>query len=123
MQGIEPGLKLALTLRHLASGDTYTSLSYDWHVPVNTQSFLVPEVCQAIMDEYGDELLTPPTIAEEWKDISDDIYAKWKHVVGAVDGKHIAIRAPGATGPSYRNYKVFFSVVMLAVVDANYKFL
>jgi len=122
---IEPGLKLALTLRHLASGDTYTSLHYDWRVPVNTQSIFVPEVCQALIDEYGDELLSPPVTPEAWKEISDEFYAKWNfpHVVGAIDGKHIAIRAPGATGSSYRNYKGFFSVVMLAVVDANYKFL
>ena len=40
-----------------------------------------------------------------------------------MDGKHIAIRAPAHSGSLYHNYKHFYSIVMLAVVDANYKFI
>lgn len=39
-----------------------------------------------------------------------------------LDGKHIAIRAKKTDGSFYYNYKGFNSIILLAFVDANYKF-
>ena len=49
---------------------------------------------------------------------------KWNfpNIIGAVDGKHIRIRKPRDSGSLYFNYKHYFSVVLLAVVDSDYKF-
>jgi hypothetical protein len=35
----------------------------------------------------------------------------------------VAVTCPWNTGSVYRNYKRFFSIVLMALVDADYKFL
>ena len=43
--------------------------------------------------------------------------------IGALDGKHIAVQAPKNSGSLFFNYKKHFSVVLMAMCDAQYKFI
>ena len=47
-ESITPAERLSLTLRYLATGDSYHSLSYLYRVPVSTLSQIIPETCDAI---------------------------------------------------------------------------
>lgn len=64
-------------------------------------------------------------IETEWKEIAENFMNKWQfpHCLGAVDGKHISIKCPPNAGSQFFNYKHFHSIVLLAVVDANKKFI
>lgn len=122
---LEPGLKVAVTLRHLASGAKYRDMQYAWRVPHNTISKVVREVCEAIVEEYLDEQMTCPATEHEWRQISEDWMQRWNfpYTIGAIDGKHVACKAPPNTGSEYYNYKGFFSIILFAMVSSDYKFL
>ena len=122
---LEPGLKVAVTLSHLASGTKYRDMQYAWRVPHDTISKVVREVCEAIVEEHLDEQITCPATEQEWRQISDDWMRRWNfpHNIGAIDGKHVACKAPPHTGSECYNYKGFFSIILFAMVSSDYKFL
>ena len=65
-----------------------------------------------------------PTTAEVWKKIAASYSSRWSfhHVIGALDGKPIHIRCPANGGSKFYNYKEYHSIVLHALVDANYRF-
>ena len=119
------GLKLAITLRFLATGNSYHSLSFAFFVAHNTISLFVPEVCRAIVDEYHQDVFSTPSTPDQWRQVAQGFQDRWNftHVCEAIDGKHVAIIKAKKSGTLYYNYKGFFSIVILAVVDADYMFL
>lgn len=65
-----------------------------------------------------------PNTESEWKAIAKHFADKWNfpHCLGAVDGKHISIQPPAKSGSMFYNYKSRFSIILMAVADANYRF-
>ncbi|XP_068234079.1 uncharacterized protein [Palaemon carinicauda] len=119
------GLKLAATLRLLATGNSDQSLQYGFRVEASTICKLIPEVCKAIITVYKDKVLRCLKTEEEWKEVAARLSSRWNYhkCLGAVDGKHIAIMKPPNAGSYYYNYKGFHSIVLMAVADTNYKFI
>ena len=122
---ISPGERLAITLRFLASGESYLSLQYAFRVSHSTICGIVKGTCQAINQVFAPQYIVAPKTPEQWRAVAKDFSDKWNSVntIGALDGKHIRIRKPRGGGSWYYNYKGFHSVILLALVDANYKFI
>ena len=66
----------------------------------------------------------PEPTADMWRNISASYSIKWQfpNCIGSLDGKHVVIQCPRNSGSQYFNYKGSFSVVLLALVDADYRF-
>ena len=43
--------------------------------------------------------------------------------MGAIDGKYVVLQCPRNNASEYFNYKNAFSIVLFALVDANYNFM
>lgn len=65
-----------------------------------------------------------PATREEWEKIEKGFAERWNfpNYVGALDGKHVNIIAPSKSGSQYFNCKKAYSIVLMALVDADYKF-
>lgn len=57
--------------------------------------------------------------------MSHEFFNKWNfpHCVGALDGKHVVLQKPRGSGSDFYNYKHTFSIILMALVDADYKFM
>lgn len=66
-----------------------------------------------------------PTTQEDWSNVAKKYETTWNfpHCLGAIDGKHVQLQAPIGSGSDYINYKSTFSIVLMAIVDADYNFL
>ncbi len=117
------GLRLVITLHLLSTGDSYHSLMYGFWVAHNLISLIVRDVYQAIIDIYDDEVV--PCKEVGWHRIPNQFGERWyfQQALGALDGKHVAITRPKNCGSLYYNYKGFHSIILLVLVDGDYKFI
>ena len=107
----------------MATGDSYKTIGFSFRVGTSTVVSVVRETCAALWSVLQPLVLPEPDEAY-WRRSAEEFGQKWNfpNCSGAIDGKHCTIRAPPASGSLYYNYKGTYSIVLLAVVDANYCF-
>lgn len=64
-------------------------------------------------------------IKEVWNEASRGFFERWQipNCIGSIDGKHVTIKCPPKSGSNYYCYLKKFSIVLLAIVGPDYKFI
>ena len=116
---------MALTLRFLASGESLWSLAVQFRCGKSTACNIVKHTSDALYQAFSANYLSAPESEREWEKVAEEFYAKWNFplCLGALDGKHVRMKCPAKAGSLFYNYKRFHSILLLALVDANYKFI
>ncbi|KXJ06492.1 hypothetical protein AC249_AIPGENE21392 [Exaiptasia diaphana] len=124
-KSIKTDERLAVTLRYLATGETFKSLEYQFRIGRKAISNIVLEVCEAITTVLSPEFLKVPKTRDEWLCIANKFESRWNfpHVIGAVDGKRVIIQQPGNSGSHFYDYKGNNSIILLAAVGPEYEIL
>lgn len=115
--------KLCVTLRFLATGETHASLSYSFRICRSWIGRIIKDVLCAIKAKLF--FVMPSPTREQFQRNEIEFNERWDfpNCLGCLDGKHVRIRCPCQTGSLYYNYKDFFSIVLLALVGPDYKFI
>lgn len=115
--------RISICLWHLATGEDFRSLAWRFGVGKSTACEIVNEVCKAIVDMLLSQVIKWPT-GEVLHTVLDGFLQTWgfPQCAGAIDGTHIPIVAPPQSSTDYYNRKSFYSIVMQAVVDHEYRY-
>jgi len=124
-EAISPRMRLSATLRYLATGNSFQDLAYSTRIAPNTLSKIILETLQAIITVLDKNVIPFLSKPEEWEIIAHKFETMWQfpQCIGAIDRKHILFRPPRSEGSKYRNYKGKDSIILFALVDAEYKFI
>lgn len=89
-----------------------------------TISKIMFEICTKLWKKLAPIHLRRVTSKEEYARIEEGFFALWNfpNCLGAIDGKHIRVRAPRSSGSVYHNYKGYFSIVLQGTCDAYHRF-
>ncbi|CAH2108869.1 unnamed protein product [Euphydryas editha] len=115
-------IRLAVTLRYLATGDSYRSLHYLFKMSHQVISNIVRECCAALISVLKNMIKLPEN-ENEWLQKESNFADIFPHCLGAIDGKHVVMVSPIHSGSEYFNYKHSFSIILMALVDRNYCFM
>lgn len=85
---------------------------------------IVRQVCKAIWKCVMPKCF-PQFIEMFWLETAAEFYEKtnFPYCIGAIDGKHIRCIKPQHSGSLYYNYKNYYSVLLMAMCNASYKFI
>ena len=113
---IMPDERLALTLRYIATGESFQSLSFQFRISLNAVSYIIKGCCNALVDELVPVFVKTSSSEQEWLEIFKKFETSWScpYALVAIDGKHVTIRKPSNGGSYYYNYKHTHSIILLA---------
>ncbi|XP_066460207.1 uncharacterized protein [Eleutherodactylus coqui] len=122
-QNILPEERLLITLRFLATGNSFETLHLEFLLCKFTIAGIVQATCDLIWEGLQPTVMPAPT-TEAWLDIASrfEVATQFPNCVGSLGGKHIRVRVPLKEGSRIYTHKKYFSVVLLALADSRYHF-
>ncbi|XP_040210555.1 putative nuclease HARBI1 [Rana temporaria] len=124
-EAISAEQRLVATLRYLATGRSLQDLKFSTGISPQALGLIIPDTCSAIIQVLQDDYMRLPSTPQEWQTVAAEFETRWNfpNCGGAIDGKHVRIVPPPRSGSEFYNYKGFNSIVLMAVVSAQYEFL
>jgi hypothetical protein len=113
-----------MVLLKSVTGNSFASLHFEYLLGETAVREIVKDCCSSSWNcQKATEM--PEKTENDWVNIANYFYRRtqFPNCIGAVDGKHVRIKMPTRSGSLFYNYKHFFSILLLALVDANYCFI
>ncbi|XP_068122462.1 uncharacterized protein [Hyperolius riggenbachi] len=94
-RAVTPQEQLLITLRYMATGQTYTSLHVTFRIGKSTVAGIVVRTSRIIWTRLRARYMPVPD-TKKWEEIAQGFWTecKFPNCVGALDGKHIRIEKP-----------------------------
>ena len=91
---ISPEEMVCLTLRYLATGETFRSLEFQFRISRKVVFNAIITTVNALVKVLGSKYLSTPKTESKWLEISNKFNERWNfpNGIGALDGKHIVIQ-------------------------------
>ena len=126
---IPPAFRLAVCLYRLTRGDYFYTIAEMTGLGNSTVCGIVSEVAKAIINNlWSDQVLRHfPRNEEEFREKILDMeeFRQFPCSWAAIDGCHIPLKCPTGglqANKEYHNFKNFYSVVLMGMVDARRRF-
>ena len=84
LKPIIPAERLTLTLQFFASGESFQSLSFQFHISKSAISCIVQEVYRAISVNLACTYLKVPSTKSEWMKIAKQFYDRWNFILSVL---------------------------------------
>nr|CAI5845236.1 unnamed protein product [Callosobruchus analis] len=113
VQGLcfQPEEMMAVTIRFLGSGCTYTELHYEYRMGIATISLIVKSMCNVIWVTISEDVFLSLDCDETvWRDVANGFMTRtnFPHCVGAIDGKQVRVVKPRRSGSLFYITKTTF---------------
>ena len=112
--------KLAVTLRYLVTGESFSSLMYQYQIHSSTIVQFVAPICQDINNVLAPGYMSVPNNEQEWMTGTYET-CQYPICLAGADGKQVGIVCPAYSGSEFYNCKDFFSIVLLAFIDYDFR--
>ncbi|XP_049523939.1 uncharacterized protein LOC125945726 [Dermacentor silvarum] len=115
--------RVAIGLYRLCSSAEDRSVAELFAVGRSTVNVAYREFCEAIIQTMEAEWIKMPTassMAEHIREFTATL--EFPQAMGSLDGCHFPVSPPKESATDYRNYKGWYSIILLALVDHKYRF-